>query len=645
MTLNWILGIFVLVSGWTCKKKNAFDSDVQIIGGKAVANAPGSFVSLVETGKNWFICGGTYIGKGTVVTASHCLENLTGSLSLVFRPVSVKELDLQNQVLVKAAARFKATRSEQAAANDIALLFFEETDLHGLARKPIAAIWPSFSAIPDTKVGEKLSVFGFGNSTSIGLVQTETLRSVEIQTLEPSACQEAMNSSGKPNLPMSAEICAGNSEGKVDACQGDSGGPLYRMGSSGGADTLIGVVSRGVGCAQPKSPGVYTRVGAFKEWIGKEQNEYLRKKLLTGEKKALELFSSVCYGGLTQSSFNRQDDPRFEKIEFYEPTLPFQPLNTQVPMMPWGDRECGHKSLVMYRLMKANPASNGEGSAAKMIFATVNGVTYQSVAKRSRRVLVIKASKGDSAGVPKEFTLMADDSFENYYYLQYGEKLYYNIEFEKDPFRSVGDTSSFPVVDSAQWSLGYLKVTYQEREGKENTPFPTAFAEVQIQNLFPEWNGRTLILPALSVSSPPTGRAFERSMSSAIRALSAADQAIAPPSGSGGSEGLRVALMPSESHPKIRKLRLENKTSKYLFGWELACTHSFVIRDELGIRHEPLRGLNHRFIHSFLGTEAISSVAPNEFRTLSIEWNLEPPSASNPLKCIINTDFQSNAGF
>lgn len=60
------------------------------------------------------------------------------------------------------------------------------------------------------------------------------------------------------------QICAGQ-QGH-DSCQGDSGGPLVRI-DKFGWPYQVGIVSWGVGCGRSQTPGIYTRVSAYTDWI------------------------------------------------------------------------------------------------------------------------------------------------------------------------------------------------------------------------------------------------------------------------------------------------------------------------------------------------------------------------------------------
>ena len=50
----------------------------------------------------------------------------------------------------------------------------------------------------------------------------------------------------------------------LNSCQGDSGGPIIL---ADGTDTQVGIVSWGVGCADPIYPGVYARISSQYSWI------------------------------------------------------------------------------------------------------------------------------------------------------------------------------------------------------------------------------------------------------------------------------------------------------------------------------------------------------------------------------------------
>lgn len=61
-------------------------------------------------------------------------------------------------------------------------------------------------------------------------------------------------------------MCAGVLTGGKDSCQGDSGGPLFCTDDKG-RFTVVGIVSRGYSCAKPGTPGLYTKVSEYVEWI------------------------------------------------------------------------------------------------------------------------------------------------------------------------------------------------------------------------------------------------------------------------------------------------------------------------------------------------------------------------------------------
>ena len=73
------------------------------------------------------------------------------------------------------------------------------------------------------------------------------------------------------------------SYGGVDACFGDSGGPLWKWFHSGNSKDLpraflIGVVSRGSGCAKRNEAGIYTRIKMYSKWIDRIVNYRPKQK-------------------------------------------------------------------------------------------------------------------------------------------------------------------------------------------------------------------------------------------------------------------------------------------------------------------------------------------------------------------------------
>ena len=90
------------------------------------------------------------------------------------------------------------------------------------------------------------------------------LREVQVPVVSEEKCRTAYKES--PAAIDGSYICAGFSQGGKDACRADSGGPLM-LANGLEPYNLIGIVSFGKGCADPKYPGVYTRVTHQLSWI------------------------------------------------------------------------------------------------------------------------------------------------------------------------------------------------------------------------------------------------------------------------------------------------------------------------------------------------------------------------------------------
>lgn len=118
--------------------------------------------------------------------------------------------------------------------------------------------------------GEACWVSGWGHTSSGGDFTSQFLRSVGVNLFSEEYCTENTWTTG---IEHDVEICAGTPDkdqnGLIDAgkdgCQGDSGGPLTCVRDD--QPVVVGVVSWGIGCADEGSPGIYTNVFRFVDWI------------------------------------------------------------------------------------------------------------------------------------------------------------------------------------------------------------------------------------------------------------------------------------------------------------------------------------------------------------------------------------------
>ncbi|KAG1674876.1 Clotting factor B [Nymphon striatum] len=210
-----------------------------------------------------FLCGGTIINKRYIVTAAHCFKRKSRNLVLsgVFE-VRVGEHDLSDRYLGERYSVEDIIVNEDFKPpeqyNDIALIRVNENIEFSTRVSPICLPTPENSS-KNLAWEDHLS----GRSSTV-------LQQVAVPITKKDYCVSAYKARGfDPKYPrglgFSSILCAGFREGGKDACLGDSGGPLMYF--KRGIWTIVGIVSGGHQCARPDSPGIYTNVSDFIDWI------------------------------------------------------------------------------------------------------------------------------------------------------------------------------------------------------------------------------------------------------------------------------------------------------------------------------------------------------------------------------------------
>ena len=208
-------------------------------------------------------CGGAFISKNWVVTASHCVKGQNAR--------GLKIVGGTNDITDEQSPTFAVSEvimsdyNDITKVNDIALLKLNTTtyDLErrteeGHPTRPVSLCPESFQP-----QGRNCTVSGWGHLKSKGSAVPPKLREVEVLVLHTEICSKMLE--GYPwDRKTNTMLCAGGED--KDACQGDSGGPLVCVEDSG-TSCLAGVVSWGVGCATEGIPGVYTNVRKYNGWI------------------------------------------------------------------------------------------------------------------------------------------------------------------------------------------------------------------------------------------------------------------------------------------------------------------------------------------------------------------------------------------
>lgn len=250
----------------------AAPDDPSIVGGQE-AN-PGEWpwqVALVNKGPDLYngqFCGGSLIHREWVLTAAHCVDDRTAAqLDVV---AGIHDLDNPDPNFVRSTLTEIIVHpgwNTDTNDNDIALLHLttpiDERPAGG-PTLPIAHV----DLVADTVgplAGVMSTVTGWGNTLPNppgGTSYPDRLQMVSLPIITNAACNTAYGGDITDNM-----LCAAEVGGGKDSCQGDSGGPLVVFDGGQSRWEQAGVVSFGIGCADPDFPGVYARVSRYISWI------------------------------------------------------------------------------------------------------------------------------------------------------------------------------------------------------------------------------------------------------------------------------------------------------------------------------------------------------------------------------------------
>ena len=222
----------------------------EIVGGTNAGFNDYPYMVSLQTRSGYHVCGATLVAPDVILTAAHCL-----GASLFSAQIGIHTL-ANNQEQFRLGKRCRhPDYNDNNSSNDFVLF--------KLDRKVSTSndVYPRIDdGSSQLRSGDSLTTIGFGAEAYEAESASSALQEIKIRYMTNTQCKAT---GYDPSWITESMLCAGAPN--KDSCQGDSGGPLLKIGSN--VDTLVGVTSWGIECANERYPGVYARVSTASNWI------------------------------------------------------------------------------------------------------------------------------------------------------------------------------------------------------------------------------------------------------------------------------------------------------------------------------------------------------------------------------------------